>query len=619
MFRRRSTSNILLAASITVVLAFATNWLYHHSQGHHDHGVLSAQAAEATVEFDITDDPGAWFKNTAGPIGGTQSLAVVNPGDEVKFGGRSHTVHTVSSLLWPTGAAGMPFETDPMKGSVSVVLETPGLYVFVCQIHPYMFAAVINDDPATAGLDLGESITLLTGATVPTSSDLATRLLRTFFIANNPDNWQDYTSTAPWHVTYPDVDVRITGGVVVNLPEVLDARYGNDLTLEALRNPATPAVGEVWVNTQFELTANKDKPGTATVLDGSNWFRRRKVALPGIEMNNPHNMWTDRNQTLIYQTQWFDSKLTVFRRDTGALVRNISVGEAPAHVMTRVDTDQVHVTLNGAENPDSVVELSPNATRVERRINIGRGEPHAHWMSHDGKTMVTPNVFDADSTIFDFVRGKITAIVPVGSHPIATGMMPDASKYYVANLFDSTITVIDTRTGQVLSTINLLENYDPISGQITGPVGGLPIQTPVSPNGKYMVTANTLTATILVIDTDTDTILKMLPCDPGCHGVQIGAKQGGGYYAYVSSKFSNRLLIVDPDPNGDGDAADAVIAGSVSLVGTSGTATDDRVVGNAGMGGQGILPIPVVYNGWVQKLPAIWRNQLTPAQINPFP
>jgi YVTN family beta-propeller protein len=240
-------------------------------------------------------------------------------------------------------------------------------------------------------------------------------------------------------------------------------------------------------------------------------------------------------------------------------------------------------------------------------------------MSHDGKTMVTPNVFDADSTIFDFVRRRITAIVPVGSHPIAAGMMPDASKYYVANLLDSTITVINTRTGQVLRTINLLENYNPISGQITGPVGALPIQTPVSPNGKYMVTANTLTGTILVIDTDTDTIVKMLGCDPGCHGVQFGAKQGGGYYAYVSSKFSNRLLIVDPDPNGDGDASDAIIAGSVSLVGTSGTATDDRVVGNAGMGGQGILPIPVVYNGWVQKLPTVWKNQLTPAQINPFP
>jgi hypothetical protein len=618
MSQRRSRPKFLLAACLMALLVAATSWLYG-SPGQHAHGVHSASAHEDRVEFDVVDDPAIWFRNRAGPIGGTESLAVANPGARVKFRGDSNTVHTITSLLWPTGAKGMPFETDPIKGSVEVELETPGLYVFFCQIHPYMFAAVINDDPATPGLDLGESITLHNGITVPTSSDLATRLLRTFFVATNPANWQDYTATAPWHVTHPDVDVRITGGAVVNLPEVLDARYGNDLILESLRNPATPGVGEVWVDTQFELTANKDKPGTATALNAGDWLIRRKVALPGIDMNNPHNMWTDRNQTLIYQTQWFDSKLTVFNRETGRLVRNVSVGEAPAHVMTRVDTDQVHVTLNGAERTDSVVELSPGGRNVERRIDIGRGEPHAHWMSHDGHTMVTPNVFDSDSTIFDFGQDRITAIVPVGSHPIAAGMMPDASKYYVANFLDSTISVIRTSTGELLGTINLLENYDPISGEITGPVGGLPIQTPVSPNGKYMVTANTLTATILIVDTETDSIVKMLPCDPGCHGVQFGAKQGGGYYAYVSSKFSNRLLVVDPDPDGDGDAADAAIAGSVSLVAGPGTRTDDQIVGHAGMGGQGILPIPVVYNGWVQKLPSTWKALLAADQLDPFP
>jgi DNA-binding beta-propeller fold protein YncE len=575
--------------------------------------------AKATVEFEATDSPAGWFKLKDHPIDGTQSLAVVQPGAEVKFSGNSNTVHTDTSLIFPTGATGMPFETEPMKGSVSIKLHTPGLYVFTCQVHPYMFAAVIVDDPGTAGLDLGESITLINGITVPTSSDLATRLLRTFFIATNPANWQNYTSSAPWHVIYPNVDVRITGGAVVNLPQVLNARYGNDLPLSPLSAPATPGVGEVWVDTQFELTTGKNKPGTITALSATTWQPIRKVALPQVKLNNPHNMWTDQAQRLIYVTQWFDSKLTVFNRQTGALVRNISVGEAPAHVMTRVDTDQVHVTLNGVKDSRSVVELSPLASGVQRRVDIGRGNPHAHWMSHDGKTMVTPNVFTADSTIFSFPQNAVTAIVAAGSHPIATGMMPDASKYYVANLLDSTLTVIATPTGAVLKTINLLANYDPISGAISGPVGGLPIQTPISPNGKYAVTANTLTGTILVIDTDTDTIVTMLPCDPGCHGVQFGAKQGGGYYAYVASKFSNRLLVVDADPNLDGEPTDAVIAGSVSLVAGAGTARDANIVGNAGMGGQGILPIPVVYNGWVQKLPASWKNQLSPSQQNPYP
>ncbi len=579
----------------------------------------SVLAKDNEVSFALTDNAGRWF-DTGTAIAGNRSIAVATPGVRVNFSGNSNTVHTRTSLIYPTGAAGMPFNTEPKKGGDSITLTTPGLYVFTCSIHPYMFGAVIVDDPATSGLDLGASISLINGITVPTSSDLATRLLRTFFIATNPANWQNYASNAPWHITYPNVDVRVDIGVV-NLPAVLNARYGNDISLPALSNPATQAVGEVWVATQFETTSGKSKPGTVTAVDGSSWQVTRKVALPSINMNNPHNMWTDKDQNVIYVTQWFDKKLTVYNRQTGALIRNVSVGEAPAHVMTLTDNDRIHVTNNGDTRTDSVMELSPLATNVLRRIDIGRGNPHAHWMSHDGKFMVTPNVLTGDTSQYNFRTNDVEAILPVSgplSHPLATGMMPDASKYYVANLLDSTITVVDMESHNVLKHINLIADYHPVTGAITGPVGALPIQTPVSPNGKNMVTANTLTGTITILDTATDEIVAMLPCDPGCHGVQYGAKLGGGYYAYVTSKFSNRMLVVDPDPNNDGNPADASIVGSIGLFATNRTLKDATISGNAGMGGQGILPIPVVYNGWVQKLPSNWSNLLTPAQRNPW-
>ncbi len=592
-----------------------------------------AQASDPRIIFELTDEPGAWFRNAAGPVSGFRSLAVATPGTEVRFTGKSNTVHTRTSLIFPTGAINMPFDTAPRKGSDEVVLHTPGLYVFTCKIHPYMFGAVIVDDPSTPGLDLGDNISLVNGITVPTSSDLATRLLRTFFIATHPANWLDYAAAGPWHITYPgepntpsaDVRVRITGGAVVNLYDVLTARYGNDQPKAPLVNPATPAVGEIWVDTQFEKTRGKSKPGTATAISGQTWQPTRKVALPQINMNNPHNMWTDKNQNLIYQTQWFDSKLTVFNRTTGQFLNNISVGESPAHVMTRTDTDQVHVTLNGSPNNDSVVELAPMANGVQRRINIGRGAPHAHWMSHDGKKMVTPNVFSADSTQYNFPNNSIDAILPTGNIPIATGMTPDSKKSYVASLLDSTITVIDTQNKTVVDTINLLANYnaetgvvspDPVSGVTF--VGGLPIQTPVSPDGKSMVTANTLTATITIVNPVRNKVVAMLPCGPGCHGVQYGAKQGGGYYAYVSSKFSNDLIVVDPDPSNDGNPTDATIVGRILLISVAGTVSDDTVTANRGMGGQGLLAIPVVYNGWVQNLPDTWKNQLTSAQRNPI-
>jgi YVTN family beta-propeller protein len=575
------------------------------------------------VNFSLTDNPARWF-DTGATIAGTRSLAVAKPGVRVNFSGNSNTVHTRTSVIYPTGAAGMPFNTSPRKGGDSVTLKTPGLYVFTCSIHPYMLGAVIVDDPNTSGLDLGNSISLINGITVPSSSDLATRLLHTFFIATNPANWQNYASNTPWHITYPNVDVRVDIGVV-NLPTVLNARYGNDRVLEPLQNPVMPAVGEVWVATQFETASGKSKPGTVTAVSGATWQVTRKVALLSINMNNAHNMWTDRNQNVIYATQWFDSKLTVYDRQTGALIRNVSVGEAPAHVMTRTDTDELHVTNNGDTRTDSVMELAPLATGVERRIDIGRGNAHAHWMSHDGKKMVTPNVLTGDTTQYSFGSNSVESILPASTpfgHPLATGMMPDASKYYVANMLDNTMTVINMNTHAVIKTINLIANYNPVTGAITGPVGALPIQTPVSPDGKNMVTANMLTGTITVIDTrpgvpTSDTIVAMLPCDPGCHGVQYGAKQGGGYYAYVASKFSNRLLVVDPDPNGDGNPSDAVIAGKVGLFASAGTQRDATITGNPGMGGQGVLPVPVIYNGWVQNLPAIWKSQLTAAQQNP--
>jgi DNA-binding beta-propeller fold protein YncE len=609
-------------------------------------GIGPAQAAQATVDFEATDEPGPWFTCVSGTgcvppsLAGTHALAVVQPGDTVRIsvGAQTNTVHTFTSLLFPTGAPGMPFDQpSAFRGTREVTLRKAGLYVFVCKLHPFMLGAVIADDPDTPELDLGERITLLTGLTVPTASDLALRLVRAFFVITNPANWQVFDPSGPstWDPVYAPVPVRAfdanrTPVALPNLDGFLQGYFNEPVTLPASIPPSTRGVGEVWVDTEYETTGGKTKPGTVTAVDTGTWRVTKKVALPQINMNNPHNMWTDRDQRVIYQTQWFDTKLTVFDRVTGALVQNIEVGESPAHVMTRVDTDQVHVTLNGE---DAVVELAPLATQIDRIIPVQfarehPAQPHAHWMSFDGHTMVTPNSNTNDSTILDIPAGTIDAKSRTGVLPIASGMMPDVSKYYVSNYLDSTITCVsigapacrDGRHRVALKQINLLAHYHPLTGAITAPgIGALPIQTPVSPHGKYVLTANTLTGTVTIIDTATDTLVKVLPCDAGCHGVNFGAKRGGGYYAYVSSKFSNRLIVVDPDPNHDGDPSDAAIAGSVVLVAGPHTRMDDHVTAYAGMGGQGVLPIPLVYHGWVQNLPPRWKARLTADQLKPFP
>jgi hypothetical protein len=559
----------------------------------------------------------------------------------------------------------MPFKKaidfrHPEPGGVATVqLNEPGLYVFICDIHVYMFAGVIVDDPATPGLDLGKQITLVAGPagplTVPTYSDLAVRLLRTFFIVTDPTNWKDYTK-ASWTPAFPAVPVIVydKDGNKIDVPDLSAVLSIGTVNLSGqLFKPATAAVGEIWVDTQFELTAGKSKPGTATAVDGASWALTKKIALPTHNMNHPHNMWTDRNQQVIYQTQWFDERLAVFDRTTGAFIRELNAGPAPSHVMTRANNDLVHVAQNGgnnvrefdtlANNNTFITDIPMTTSLVDNSDIVHAAHPHGHWMSASGNEMVTPNENVSTSTVYNFPAGSIEATIPTGAVPIATGMMPDSSKYYVANLLGHSISVMNMSTNTEIKKINLIANYDAVGGGVVPDpvsgktfVGALPIQTPVSPLGTNMVTANTLTATITIVDTrhllsngtvnpNEDTVVAMLPCDPGCHGVQYGAKAGGGYYAYVASKFGNALIVVDPDPNGDGDPSDAAIVGRVLLAGKASAVQDDKVIGNPGMGGQGVLPVPVVYNGWVQQWVQnckgkdcnTWKKQLTPAQKAP--
>lgn len=351
-----------------------------------------------------------------------------------------------------------------------------------------------------------------------------------------------------WRIAYPSLPIKTDLVPVFDLKTVLEARYGNDLPPPGPVKPLIAGIGEVWVDAEYEKTKHKTKPGTAIAVDASSWKVTKRVALPDINMNNPHNMWTNRTQTRIYQTQWFSDKLTVFNRITGRLIRNITVGDAPAHVMTRTDTDQVHVSLNGA---GSVEEWNRNLTFSRSIFTQFQGQnpaqPHAHWMSFDGKTMVTPNSNTNDSTRIDIGSddAPILAKTDTGWLPIATSIMPDASKYYVSNYLDSTITCLSIVTGackgaNVAGVKNIplllagvgapLANYDPINVTTKGmsESGALPIQTPVSPDGKFVITANTLSGTISIISTETDTLVAVLPCRAGCHGAILVRRRAAG-------------------------------------------------------------------------------------------
>ncbi|MEW6476972.1 MAG: YncE family protein [Actinomycetota bacterium] len=598
----------------------------------------------STLEFNLSDESGYWYDTGLTELEGvlhTRSLGLGVAGVTGKVAfhiGEPLTSenHTVSSIVWPEGAAGYPFvQQGASTGDLEAPLSEPGLYVFQCRVHPYMLGAVVNLSPDQAAVTLGKKVRWIDGTVMPTAAHEILAIVRSFFIVTEPANWQHYADhDTTWDPSYPAVPIMTykedgSPNLIPNLDAFYQEMFHEPITLKAPVKPAQPGVGEALVGTQWEHSAGKTKPSSLTFYDTETWAMTKKFFVPSVNMNNAHNFWSDKDGKFIYANNWFSNKMTTIDRQTGQVIHNVEVGPSPSHVMTRPDTDSLIIPNNGGNR---IVELEPGGGKVVKSyLTQAPGQdpafPHAHWISYDGKHVVTPNSNESKVSIFDI---SVPSMVKPesGGFPVASSMTNDGKRAYTSNLLDHTVTchsiaapACPTPEGRIVDIyqIDLRANYNKITGESTGPYALSPIQTPVSPDDSYMLGVGTFTANITVFDMKTNKLVKTLPCGPGCHGINFGLKKGGGWYGYVSIKFANKFIVVDGDPNGDGDPSDAMIAGELLTdVLSPGTKTDDRPTGNFGMGGNGVYAYPNPYNGWVQTMPPAWREKMTCKQQNPI-
>ncbi|MGH9022853.1 MAG: copper oxidase, partial [Acidimicrobiia bacterium] len=514
---------VLLAALVGAPVALASK----ASGTSHPSAVPTADlplpVTDSPITFTLSDQPGSWFDTGLSAVEGvlhTRSLGVTVAGTPTKVSFKvsqqmTDATHTVSSVVWPVGAEGFPFtQQGSFSGTESVEITKAGLYAFQCRVHPYMLGAVVADDPATVGADLGKELNWIDGTVMPSAADEVMRIVRSFFEVTNPDNWQVYAADHPttWDPSYPAAPVLTYDAngkevLIPNLDAHFQERFNEPETLMPPVKPTEPGVGEAWVDTQFEKSAGKDKPGAMTAFDTETWDLTKKFFLPSVNLNNPHNMWSDRDQKLIYQTHWFSNKLSTVDRETGAVLRTIEVGPSPSHVVTRSNSDNLIIPNNGGNR---IVEVAPGGTRIVKSyLTQAPGKnpafPHAHWVSYDGKHVVTPNSNETTAAIFDLDMPSL--IKPEsGKFPVATSMTNDGKRAYVANLLDHTISCISiaeaacpTPSGgkETTNRIDLRQNYDKITGKVTGPFALSPIQLPISPDDKYMLVVGTFSSNVL--------------------------------------------------------------------------------------------------------------------------
>jgi YVTN family beta-propeller protein len=60
-------------------------------------------------------------------------------------------------------------------------------------------------------------------------------------------------------------------------------------------------------------------------------------------------------------------------------------------------------------------------------------------------------------SIIDTLTNNVTSTVNVGMEPAEVAVTPDGTKVYVTNYWDNTVSVIDTVTNTVIDTVNVEE------------------------------------------------------------------------------------------------------------------------------------------------------------------
>ncbi|MGB8010965.1 MAG: beta-propeller fold lactonase family protein [Terriglobales bacterium] len=138
----------------------------------------------------------------------------------------------------------------------------------------------------------------------------------------------------------------------------------------------------------------------------------------------------------------FGDSLTLFGNDVGGTVQ-IPIDELdryyalPWGVAITPDKSKVFVTTAGSENV-TVID-------VPKLLNFTRGSTSNSAHAH-------PQPFVNDLSA---AANYVTARIPVGHNPRGALLSPDGKRLYVANRLDDNISVIDTTTEKVISTIDL--------------------------------------------------------------------------------------------------------------------------------------------------------------------
>jgi uncharacterized repeat protein (TIGR02543 family) len=268
------------------------------------------------------------------------------------------------------------------------------------------------------------------------------------------------------------------------------------------------------------VTMNANKSVTAT-FQLTGWSVLGTFALGGT--GNPLQLAVDNGLAYVGS---YSGAVKVVDLASQTVVATVPFGPYPnaRPGYIALDSNRAYIALSNLGSNGQVAVLDRSSNQITGYIPVG---PDPWGVAiYNGKLYVTNNVWwtngdPATVKVINLATQSIIATIPVGINPNSIAIDPQSGKAYVTNYnsLSKSVSVIDTNTNSVVSTIQL--NDSPAGVTITG--GKAYVTIPVnSPNGW-----------VKVINIATDQVIDTLTV--GRDGWGIASLSGNVFVANQSS------------------------------------------------------------------------------------
>ncbi len=221
---------------------------------------------------------------------------------------------------------------------------------------------------------------------------------------------------------------------------------------------------------------------------------------------------------------------------TPSLVDTIPVGSGPSGIAIAPSGNYAYVT-NWNNNTVSVINTSTNA--VIKTISAGIGfNPYGIAITPNGNYAYVTNSNNETVSVINTTTNAVINIITVGFGPLGVAIAPSGNYAYVANSNNNTVSVINTTTNAVIKTISVGVGSGPYG---SAGVGSGPDGIAITPNGNYAYVANLYNNTVSVINTSTNRIVDTIAVGSGPDGVAITPN---GNYAYITNYNRSTVSVI---------------------------------------------------------------------------